>query len=352
MSDEVHLWRVDAEDVLTEIDRVPLDLESRLQEWLARDISVLDPSLLVIGREIPTDFGGFIDILCVDAEGNTVVVELKRDKTPREITAQVLDYASWVANLSNERITSIANAYLDDRFDDSFRSHFETQVPETLNGSHRLVVVGSQIDPSSERIIRYLSDTHGVDINAATFHYFRPPEGPALLARVFLIDESEAALNTRTKGASKRAPRLTYEELHSAAESNGVGDIYDSAVKALEPVLQKHTTSSGVGFAASVEGGRKTILSLLPTEKGAEPGLMFRLYKHRYAGITGLSVEQVAAHMPARRQEWSYITGDDPEWAGYEGFIVDVAEVERLTAPLRAAAARSGTSLAARRRRA
>jgi RecB family endonuclease NucS len=40
-----------------------LNLESRLQDWLVRDISILDPGLLVMGREVETDFGGFIDIL-------------------------------------------------------------------------------------------------------------------------------------------------------------------------------------------------------------------------------------------------------------------------------------------------
>src|SRR5205807_9290139 len=40
---------------------------------------------------------------------------------------------------------------------------FGTDLPETLNGDHRLLVVGSQIDPSSERIIRYLSDARRID---------------------------------------------------------------------------------------------------------------------------------------------------------------------------------------------
>ena len=52
----------------------------------------------MIGREVETDFGGSIDILCIDAEGDLVIVELKRDRTPREVTAQALDYASWVTD--------------------------------------------------------------------------------------------------------------------------------------------------------------------------------------------------------------------------------------------------------------
>jgi RecB family endonuclease NucS len=80
---------------LTELGGALLNLESRLQEWLVGDISVPDPALLVIGRELGTDFRGWIDILCIDVDGDLVIVELRRDKTPREVTAQALDYASW-----------------------------------------------------------------------------------------------------------------------------------------------------------------------------------------------------------------------------------------------------------------
>ena len=173
MGAEVHLWQVAENEQLSEITAAPLDLESRLQEWLARDISILDPTLLVIGREVETDFGGFIDILCIDAEGDLVIVELKRDRTPREITAQALDYASWVTGLSNDRVTAIADDYLDAGLESKFTARFGVELPETLNGDHRILVVGSQIDPSSERIMRYLSDEHGVNINAATFQYFQ-----------------------------------------------------------------------------------------------------------------------------------------------------------------------------------
>jgi RecB family endonuclease NucS len=96
MPEEVRLWRIQGGDTLSEITRAPLDLEARLEMWLECDISILSPGLLAIGRQVETDFGGFIDLLCLDHTGDVVVVELKRDKTPREITAQILDYGSWV----------------------------------------------------------------------------------------------------------------------------------------------------------------------------------------------------------------------------------------------------------------
>jgi hypothetical protein len=334
MGDDVRIWRIGHDEQLVEVDRARLGLESRLQEWLARDISVLDPNLLVIGREVETDFGGFIDVLCVDTAGDVVIVELKRDKTPREITAQALDYASWVVGLSNDRITSIADGYLEGGLEEAYASRFDAELPETLNGDHRILVVGSEIDPGSERIIRYLSETHGVNINAATFHYFRLPDGSELLARVFLIEPSEVALSTRTKGASKRRPNLSYEELNGLAAEAGVDELYVHAVTALEPRFQKHTTRSSINFASDLDGSRKTVISLLPGESDSSRGLRFRLYKYRFAALAELDVADVEQLMPANHESWIYTANSGPDYEGYEGFIAKPDEIDRLVGVL------------------
>ena len=91
---KVRLWEVISDTELQEIHSNQISLEERLEDWLETDISVLDPNLLVIGRQVRTDFGGQIDLLCLDSAGDTVVVELKKGRTPREVTAQALDYAS------------------------------------------------------------------------------------------------------------------------------------------------------------------------------------------------------------------------------------------------------------------
>lgn len=49
MPKEVHLWRIESEVQLKAVPLGKLDLEERLENWLAQDISVLDPDLLVIG---------------------------------------------------------------------------------------------------------------------------------------------------------------------------------------------------------------------------------------------------------------------------------------------------------------
>jgi hypothetical protein len=341
MAEEVRLWRVGPDRLLSELPRAGLDLEARLQEWIARDVSVLDPGLLVIGREVETDFGGYIDLLCVDEVGDLVVVELKRDRTPREITAQALDYASWVAELSNERIRAIADANLGQvGFAASFRKRFESDLPETLNGGHRMLIVGSQIDACSERIIKYLSDEHGVNINAATFQYFRGADGAEFLARVFLLPPAEVELHSRTKGSSKRRPNLTYEELALLADEAGVADLYRRAVASFEQTLQKHTTRSSIGFAGLFNGSRKTVISLLPGQSCREDGLRFQLYRNRLADFAGPAIADVESVIPTSRERWIYYAGAPPDYEGFQGFIRTGEEIDRLAAALGASARR------------
>jgi hypothetical protein len=260
-----------------------------------------------------------------------VVVELKRDKTPREITAQILDYGSWVKGLSNDRITAIGEAYLGQgKLDEAFQRRFGADLPETLNENHRLLIVASQIDTSSERIIKYLSDTYGVNINAATFQYFKEPNGSELLARIFLIEPAQVELQSRTKGVSKRRPNLTYEELDTIAAEKGVQELYHYAVANLERYFQKHTTRSSIGFTGVFNGSRKTVVSLIPQESNASDGLRFQLYSLRLRIWLNLSEDADLAMLPPRHDAWIYYETAGPDYEGFQGFFANRAEIDRF----------------------
>jgi len=64
-------------------------------------------NVLIIGRQVTTNLNTFIDLLGIDKSGNTVIIELKRAKTPRETIAQLLEYASFVETLDYAQLNTI-----------------------------------------------------------------------------------------------------------------------------------------------------------------------------------------------------------------------------------------------------
>ena len=202
---EVGLWKLG--DRPTPVSFEPIKSEGRLEDLLAQDIGIIDPNLLLIGRQVPTAYGKFIDLLAIDADGKLVVVELKRNRTPREVVGQLLDYGSWVRSLEDDDIAVIFERYLQKYFpdhegtslDEAFCEKFNTTtMPESLNDVHELVLVAGELDDSSERIINYLADEYGVAINAVFFRFFRDGENE-YLSRAWLTDPGQVDARVEEK---------------------------------------------------------------------------------------------------------------------------------------------------------
>lgn len=187
---ETQIWRIDG--TVREVEFARIEAEAKLEALLEQDISLIDPGLMLLGRQVSTAFGKLIDLLAIDVEGQLVVVELKRNRTPREIVAQALDYASWVQDLGYDDIRRIhSEREHSHQFEQAFAETFDTDPPETLNEQHRIVIVASELDSASERIISYLSTNYGVPINVVFFKYFREG-GAEYLSRTWLIDPTLA----------------------------------------------------------------------------------------------------------------------------------------------------------------
>ena len=185
-----------------------LELERHLEDWLENSPRVLSQdSVLWIGRQTSaTDEDGTIysDLLGIDSQGNLVIAELKKGRTPRDIIAQLLDYAAWADGLSESQIHEIAEAYFETRgvfqgktFDDVFRDVFD--MPETdklppLNRVLRLFIVAEDIPSRISRVCRFLRTSHGMDISCIDVSTFETESGEVLVSTETSVgDEGFAA---------------------------------------------------------------------------------------------------------------------------------------------------------------
>lgn len=332
MPEDIRLWEIKDGDKLKEIEKKHLDLEERIEDWLEEDISILSDDILIIGRQVGTDFGGAIDLLGIDSNGDLVVIELKRDKTPRDITAQAIDYASWVTDLSYDKISEIANKHLkDNSFEEEFNNKFKIEIPDTLNEQHKMLVVASEIDASTERIIKYLSDEYGVSINAITFNYFKDDDRE-YLARVFLIDPSDVEYRTGTR-SSKRKRNLTLDELIDISEKNGVGELHNLLFSELEVLFDSiYTTRSSIGFKGVFGNSRYVIFSIIPKNSNEDDGLRFNIYINRFAKYFGIEDKsKVQNILPNIKKITEWEEGDPPEKVeGYGGFFKNIKEANKF----------------------
>ncbi|MCK0744273.1 endonuclease NucS domain-containing protein [Chromohalobacter nigrandesensis] len=171
--------------------------EGQLEEQIMQDVSILNRDWLLIGRQVRTGFDKLIDLLAIDANGTMIIIELKRDKTPRDVVAQAIDYASWVVTLADYQLIEIYQTFAEryqrphTTLEDAFEAKFGIPLDGvTLNENHQLVVVATQLDASSERIINYLNEYAQLSINAMFFASFED-QGNRYLSRAWMIDPDE-----------------------------------------------------------------------------------------------------------------------------------------------------------------
>jgi hypothetical protein len=149
---------------------------------------ILSDEWMLIGRQEDTGFGGRIDLLAIAPDGSLVLIELKRDRTPREVVAQALDYAVWLEKLRAEEIAAIYGRFAPgNSLAEDFRQRFgQTLDEDGLNQSHQIIIVAASLDASSERIVAYLSE-RDIPINVLCFQIFTNG-AEQLLSRTWLLD--------------------------------------------------------------------------------------------------------------------------------------------------------------------
>ena len=201
--EQIKLWKIESGDVI-KINKEPFDYEHRLEKWLIEDISILSQNLAVIGSQVVSPYGKKIDILAINSSGDLVIIEFKRNKPNREVIAQVLDSAAWIKDLCRDELTNILNTYGKSEckdIEEFFAATFHKNAEETeLNSDHQMIIVGSEIDESTVRIIKYLAkEPYYLNINAVNFNYYRDSDGHEFLAQSFVLPE-----NNLTGGVIKR----------------------------------------------------------------------------------------------------------------------------------------------------
>ena len=293
------IWRVGEQPAPLVSSR--LASEQQLEDMIVRDPRILSSEWMLIGRQEVTSHGGRVDLLAIAPDASLVLIELKRDRTPREIIAQALDYASWVEQLTPDRLAQIFQRFSGGKsLDAAFQERFGVELDEeTLNQSHQIIIVAAELDPSTERIIGYLN-ARDIAINVVFFQVFEHG-ADKLLSRAWLIDpgETQANVASTTTGKGDKEPwnGEFYVSFGDAASrswedarrfgfiSGGGGSWYSQTLKLLSPgdrVWVKIPKKGYVGVGTVLESVQPVKDFKVLTGSGEQPALMVLKHGEKY----------------------------------------------------------------------
>jgi hypothetical protein len=182
------LFKIDDSGKTHEIHREEFSSERQLESLIQKNPEVVleGKPLLIIGRQVSTDLGSVIDLLGISASGNTVIIELKKGRTPREVLTQILEYGVWVQTLGyaelnkisidNVNAKSIRELYMDYFTENGLLEN----IIENVNKEQLLVVIAKEIDQRIESISRYLREK-GINLRCLKYSFFSGESGEKYL---------------------------------------------------------------------------------------------------------------------------------------------------------------------------
>lgn len=189
-----------------------------LQRALGGHIDVLGSDLLVVAEE----FGDFaevrrrIDLLCVDREGQLVVVELKRTEDGGHMELQALRYAAMVSTMTFDQLTDTYERFLRQvRPEDADRARAElVEFLEDVGGEDavierrvRIILVSGGFDNQITTTVLWLNDLYGLNITCVRLTPYRVEQRLLLdVQQVIPLPEAEELMvRLRQRESAARA---------------------------------------------------------------------------------------------------------------------------------------------------
>jgi hypothetical protein len=236
--------------------------EAILESWLESnpDGIVEDGKLLIIGRQVSTNLGSVIDLLALDRRGDVVVVELKRDRTPRDTLAQALEYVSFVEPLDSEQLEAILRSYLNDdslSLAEHHREHFELASDKAVafNKDQRIVIVGQKVTNEIRQTASFLR-AKGVRVTCVEFSFFLSSGGTRLISQDIVVGRE---LTKPDRIASGSLPVVSQNDFMRSLDESGRSVFEQLLEFARQRSMPIHWGTKGFSLNVDLEGNHVAV---------------------------------------------------------------------------------------------
>ncbi len=147
--------------------------EDHIQAWVDTAPTVLNDGqpMLSLGRELVTTHNAYIDNLYIDGNGVLVAAEMKRGRTPRDVLAQISEYAAYIDKLSWADVEAFCQKRNGKPLDKAYSAIFGRPVTRTPNPEHRLMIVAEDFRPEIVETAAY-HIARGMPLALLQFTYY------------------------------------------------------------------------------------------------------------------------------------------------------------------------------------
>lgn len=205
--------------------QVNIKEEKIIEEWVENHSFCLGlGELLIISRQQSAKKENttlFPDLLAVDEQGQLYVIELKKGKSPRDIIAQSLEYASWASKLEDDFLINLSSNYLDEDFEKVFMSKFEVDTFPGFKSKAVLVLVAEDISPRVLEVSEYLRKEHQFEIYPVEMRLYYSGDSYFIESKVIGFDDEVIVSNDSGRWSEDiDATEVAYQAVLEFTKSN------------------------------------------------------------------------------------------------------------------------------------
>lgn len=194
---------------------------TNIQQYLLKNIEVLGDRLMVIAEEFSgwQDSSRRIDLLCIDANANLVVVELKRTDDGGHMDLQSLRYAAMISAMTFDHLVDAHAHFLHTDKNTARQTILEFLEWEDVQEDQfaqdvRIVLAAADFGKELTTAVMWLNE-RGLKIRCVRLKPYQLANGTVLLDVQQLIPLPEAAAYQTQLGEKRRAERESRDDRHS-----------------------------------------------------------------------------------------------------------------------------------------
>lgn len=169
-----------------------------LQQWILADPTLVESGLLVLTEEYAawTSPDGAavrdrLDVLALDQDGRTVVIELKRDDAPSDIHLQAITYAAMASRFTLADLVRIHRTFLEKKgsladgldVEAALRSHVADELTDDVLKSPRIVLVARRFPAQVTASAVWLNEM-GIDVKLVQIRVWNTANDTVLTSSV------------------------------------------------------------------------------------------------------------------------------------------------------------------------